>query len=302
MKYCKKNIGDVDEVKRFIKECEDSFEARLDRAVAEACEDRSLKVLSLSGPTCSGKTTAAKKLITELERIGKKVHIVSIDDFYLDKQRLPRRDGKPDLDSVAAIDLPEFERFVDRIFAGEPADLPHFDFISGCRAGFETIDPDDDDMFLFEGIQAVYPEITALLHRVDHRSLFICVGDAIDVGGNVFQPNEIRLIRRIVRDNNFRGASPEYTFFLWEGVRQNEEENILPYSDACDIKIDSVMPYEINLMVRYLRPLLEGVPKDNEYRASAERLLSKTEGIVTFDPYLIPDGSLYYEFIKRKGQ
>lgn len=300
MKYCKKNIGCTEEVQRFIGECEADFEKRLDASVARACEDRTLKVITLSGPTCSGKTTAAKKLIGELEAIGKKVHIVSIDDFYRDKQRIPKKDGKPDLDSVDAIDLSEFERFVGNIFAGEPAALPQFDFISGCRAGFEVIEPDDEDMFLFEGIQAVYPEITSLLRLVDRRSIFICVEQGIDVGGSVFMPNDIRLIRRIVRDHNFRGASPEYTFFLWDGVRENEEKNILPYADTCDIRIDSVMPYEVNLMVKYLRPLLETVGEKSPYRTEAQRLLDMTDGIVSFDSYMIPDGSLYYEFIKRK--
>ena len=113
-------------------------------------------------------------------------------------------------------------------------------------------------------------------------------------------PNDIRLIRRIVRDHNFRGASPEYTFFLWDGVRENEEKNILPYADTCDIRIDSVMPYEVNLMVKYLRPLLETVGEESPYRTEAQRLLDMTDGIVSFDSYMIPDGSLYYEFIKRK--
>lgn len=301
MKYCKKNIGSSDKIRSFIGECEADFETRLDASVAQACADRTLKVITLSGPTCSGKTTAAKKLIGELEAIGKKVHIVSIDDFYRDKQRIPKKDGKPDLDSIDAIDLTEFERFVGNVFAGEPAALPRFDFISGCREGFEIIDPDDDDMFLFEGIQAVYPEITALLRKADRKSIFICVEQGIDVGGSVFMPNDIRLIRRIVRDHNFRGASPEYTFFLWEGVRENEEKNILPYADDCDIRIDSVMPYEINLMVKYLRPLLQTVGKGSPYRAEAERLLAMTDGIVSFDSHMIPDGSLYYEFIKRKN-
>ena len=106
-------------------------------------------------------------------------------------------------------------------------------------------------------------------------------------------------MRRIVRDFNFRGASPEYTMFLWESVRRNEDKNIYPNIGNCDIRIDSTMPYEINLLVQFLVPLLESVPKDSKYRKTADKLLMKLEGIETIEQSLIPNNSLYYEFIKR---
>ena len=291
----------MEEMKAFVAECESSFEARLQSAVDTVCAIKDLKVIGLSGPTCSGKTTTAKKLVEDLSAIGKKVHVVSIDNFFKDVKRNECDDeDEIDLDSIEALDLDEFEHCVDEIFRGVTAEIPNFDFITGKRNGYTSINPDPEDLYIFEGIQAVYPEITELLHKFNSKSVYICVEEGIDVEGTVFEPDEIRLMRRIVRDSNFRGASPDYTMFLWQSVRRNEEKNIFPYAADCDIHINSVMPYEINLLSYFLRPLLATVPCDSEYYDEAQTIAKKIEGIGTVPSTLVPDGSLYYEFIKKE--
>ena len=287
-------------MKAFVLECENAFETRLQTAVDTVCSVKDLKVIGLSGPTCSGKTTTAKKLVEDLSALGKKVHVVSIDNFFKETNKSGNEDeDEIDLDSIDALDLEEFEHCVDEIFRGVTAEIPNFDFITGRRTGYTEIMPDPEDLYIFEGIQAVYPEITRLLHKFNSKSVYICVEEGIDVEGTVFEPNEIRLMRRIVRDSNFRGASPDYTMFLWQSVRRNDEKNIFPYEKDCDEHINSVMPYEINLLSYYLRPLLATIEKDSEYYDEAQAIAVKLEGIGAIPSTLVPDGSLYYEFIEK---
>ena len=182
---------------------------------------------------------------------------------------------------------------------GNTVRIPKFDFATGRHAEYTEFNPDPTDLYIFEGIQAIYPEITALLNKVSGKSVYICVEEPIDVEGEIFSPTEIRLMRRIVRDYNFRGSSPEYTMFLWESVRANEDKNIFPYVEGCDIRINSTMPYEINLLVQFIKPLLEAVPESSDYYDEALGILRKLEGIEPISQSFIPDNSLYYEFIKR---
>ena len=298
MEYSKKKFADLADAAAFVNECEADFEARLKAAVDEVCSVENIRIVGLSGPTCSGKTTTAKKLVDGFSVLGRRVHVVSIDDFFKDAVKSENAD-EIDFDSIDALDFDEFKKCVDDIFNDKDVRIPIFDFITGKRSGYTEFDPDPSDIYIFEGIQAVYPEITALLNRGAGKSVYICAMEGINIDGVEFSPTEIRLMRRIVRDFNFRGASPEYTMFLWESVRRNEENNIFPNVGVCDIKINSTMPYEINLIVDFLRPLLLSVTEDSKYINTAKELLKKLEGIESIPQTLIPDNSLYYEFIKR---
>ena len=298
MEYCRKKFNNEKEKAEFINSCEQEFEKRLDAAVEQACSIKNLQVIGLSGPTCSGKTTTAKKLLSEFSTQNRKIRMVSIDNFFKDVDKNKPAD-EIDFDSIDALDFDEFKECVDEIFSGRTVKIPEFDFVTGKRSGYTEFSPDEKDLYVFEGIQAVYPEITALLQKVSSHSIYISVEQSINVEGTVFEPEEIRLMRRIVRDRNFRGAMPEYTMFLWESVRRNEINNILPYADGCDIMIDSTMPYEINLLVQFIRPLLLSVPNDSKYRMQAMQMYNKLEGIESISQKYIPDESLYYEFIKR---
>lgn len=304
MMKSKKQFAGVDDAKAFVAKCEAEFEERLAAVVEKVGQTKNLRLIGLSGPTCSGKTTAAEKLIKYLSDQGRKVYVVSIDDFYLDREVLEARaaanpDAAIDYDSEDTIDFDALEKCVSEVFTDEPTMIPEFDFISGKRKGYRQIDSDPNDLFIFEGIQAIYPKVTELFRHHIYKSVYISVESAIDVGGTVFQPDEIRLIRRIVRDNNFRGASPEFTLYLWESVRANEELNIFPYAVDCDFFINSALPFEINLLSPYLNNILKKVPSDNKYYGDSQRMLAKISGIEAVPEAYISDNSLCYEFIKK---
>ena len=304
MKYLKayKDLGSEKQVADFVFECEERFEKSLCDAASAVCADHSVRLVALSGPSCSGKTTTANKLISELSAHGRNVHVVSIDDFYYDKNYLHARaeedpDIEIDYDSISTIDLPALTECVREIFSDEETLVPKFDFKQGKRVGYTHIDPSDDDLFIFEGIQAIYPEITALFSEYPSKSIYICVESGMDFGDVCFEPNEIRMLRRIVRDYHFRNSSPEFTLYLWESVRANEDSNIFPYVPSVDIRIDSALPFEINLLRPYLDDILSKIPEDNEFIGISRSIIKKIADIKPISRAHLRDNSLYYEFI-----
>lgn len=262
-----------------------------------------LKLIRLTGPTCSGKTTLANLLRTRFAQEGKHLHLISIDDFYYDKEVLHAREqnggvGHVDYDSVQTIDLEALKRFTREIFLEDAADCPIFDFVEGKRTGYRRMESRDEDVFLFEGIQALYPEVNALLGQYgESAGIYIAPKSALTVGDATWEPNEIRLLRRLVRDYHFRGTSPERTFALWGGVRHNEELNIFPYAGDCPYQIDSTMPYELGVLKPYLCKILPTVSADSPYRTQADEILTKLEPVAPIPDALIPSNSLYREFV-----
>ncbi len=291
------------EVAEFVLNCEKRY---LDD-VKKACEKALAggRIITLCGPTCSGKTTTALILDDEFKKRGKELHTISIDDFYFDREYLVAcslKNGTPlDYDSPATIDIELFAKVVDEIESCDRVKLPKFDFKSGSRQGFEEINITEGDIFLFEGIQAVYPSLTKYLAGHDYTSLFISVEESIVLNGVEFEPRELRFMRRLVRDARTRGASAEFTFSLWEGVVQNEIKNIYSNLDGIDFEINSSMGYEVSVIKPYVLPLLLGIGEDSEYFHRARTLIEKLEGIPNINSELVPDTSVFREFIGKKA-
>ena len=288
---------------------ETAFDARLD-AVAEqichACMSEGVRIVRLSGPTCSGKTTTARKLTEALEAAGCTVYPISLDDFFYGRDVLEALaaedpDGKLDYDSVEALDLERLGRCVRELMETGRAEIPVFDFTTGYANETRLLDttahPEETPVFLFEGIQAVYPEVVEMFRDEPNRSIFISVERGVRVGDVVIEPDEIRLMRRIVRDEAKRATDPAFTLWLWHSVRDNEETSILPYADGCDYQIDSLMPFELHMLAPHLRRVLSEHSVTGEEKDVADALLAKLEGVEGIDASLISENSLYHEFI-----
>ena len=299
MVYVNRNIRSEKEGADFVRICDRNFDHRLYHLVHSIVCDNPPKAITLSGPTCSGKTTAARMLTSEIEQASKKAMILSIDDFFRDRSTLQNEDGSLDYDSAAAIDLDYLAECTAAMLQGRKVLLPQYDFHTGTRAGLYEYLPDPEDIIIFEGIQAVYPEVTGLLREYPYKSIFIDVSDDIMVNGIVFSRIEVRLIRRLVRDMRFRSTSPEDTFFLWESVRSNEEKNIFPYAPSCMYHINSLQPYELFMIGQFALPLLESVGVDSRYYETAQRLAGKFQKIKgnDIDPGVLSTGSIYHEFL-----
>lgn len=289
-------IESAKSAKQFVDLCEESFEKKLSETVETVISTDKTKIITLSGPSCSGKTTTARKLIEEIEKSGCNARMISIDDFYRDNIR---DEENADFESASALDLVSFNRFVSDLFSGKIAEKPIFDLGKGGVIGFEKYVPNEDDIYIFEGIQAVYPEITSKLSDFPYKSLFVSVANDVSLNGVVFEKHEIRLARRLVRDIRFRSTDFERTMKLWTSVRSNEEKNIFPGAENVEFRIDSFLPYELLYIGKLLIPETEKIPHVTEkyeaLKVLKEKLLKTTNKYITED--MIPQKSMFREFI-----
>ena len=288
---------------KYVEKCEGKFDAQLLDAVEKIENLQDVKILALSGPTCSGKTTAAKKLIADFEKIGKSVCVISIDDYFLDRDlesdmAVKESGNKLDYDSINTIDIDYLYENIKSIAKLETFKVPKFDFISGKRVSYSDFDPQKCDYVLFEGIQAIYPEIINKLKELNCVSIFICPADDVEYNGICFDKREIRLMRRLVRDYGFRGAHPEFTFYIWETVIENEDKNIFPNVSNADIVIDSNFGYELGVIKNPLSAVLSLVSENSKYYLSARKLAEKIKYTEEISHEYIPDNSLFKEFLK----
>lgn len=299
MREIKLKVNCEEEAEAYILDCEKKYNRDLEEAIEDVFAVPDVRTIALSGPTCSGKTTTARKLTERIINSGRNAVVFSIDDFFKNRDDRNNVDGEaPDYDSVEAIDLDYFNSFMSRFNMGIPALVPHYEFEVTSRTGYDEYCPDEKDICIFEGIQAVYPEVTRRFEP-GYRSIFISVLSDVAYHGSVLTKHDERLLRRLVRDYYFRGATPEFTLFLWHNVRDNEEKNIYPNAKNCDVYINSYMPYEPFVLARHALPILETVPMTSEWRDEADDLI---ERLCVFDcPYfrdsMIPSYSFFREFI-----
>ena len=289
-------------VEEFVSKCDEAFSESLCAVADKISLNEDLKIVSLAGPTCSGKTTAANMLLNRFAQNGLKGHIISIDDFFYDRDYLVKISlakglNKPDYESIDTIDFEALKLFIDEIFESNEVHCPQFDFQKGIRSDYRTIKIDKNDIFIFEGIQSIYPDISRILQKHGAASIYIAPLSALEESGRIFYPNEIRLMRRLVRDYNFRGTAPDTTFDMWEGVRSNEEKNIFPYIEGCVYHIDSTLRYELGVLAPYLRKILPLVPcESTHYKASCE-MLDRIKNVKDISADILSEGSLYQEFV-----
>ena len=285
----------------FLAQSEMEFDKRIDAAVSLILEKHN-RFLCLSGPSCAGKTTTANKITQKLAALGKRTYVISIDDFFYNMDYLlalaEKKGGALDMDSVCALDLDAFDKCLGQIVQTGRTSLPIFDFHTHSRSGFREFVCTPEDLIIFEGIQAVYPELTTRISHYGMTSIFVCPESAITVGNQTFEPNIFRFYRRIVRDAQYRSSDAQRTLEVWRGVRNNEDANIFPYKDACDMIVDSTMVYDLHLLTPYLRELLPLVSEQSRYYLRALDILNRIAEIEPISPSLLPKDSLYREFIK----
>ncbi len=292
----------MEEARQCVIDCDIDFDRRLGELSQQVAKKGSgIKLIALSGPTCSGKTTAAAKLSETLSAYGRRVHIVSIDDYYLDRDILVARakDGRVDFDSPDTINMEALALTVKEIFddSEDLVELPIYDFKLGKQSGMRTIPVDDSDVFIFEGIQAVYQNFLDLIKDYSSTSVFICVLEGIDLEGTVFEPNEVRLMRRIVRDYYKRGTNASKTFVLWETVRENEDKNIFPSASTAEFTINSTMPYEIGMLKPYLEQILGEMDANDKNAHKAGEILEKIKDVTPISKEWLSENSIYHEFL-----
>lgn len=280
---------------------ESGYEVQLAAAGDYLLSRPQIQFMTITGPTCSGKTTTCAKLCRTLEEAGHDLYMVSFDDFYKNRADLPLLpDGNVDYETAATIDLDCLASCIGSLLREEPAQFPVFNFETGCRDGYREYVPRKNDIVILEGIQAIYPEVQALLPAEITVNVGIMPENDVMSGEAVFSRREIRLLRRLVRDAKFRAASAERTLAMWADVCANEDRNILPYLDNLDIFINSFLPYELCVIRPFAEKVLRELPDDSAYVSVRDSLLSRLRSVAVISPELVPDDSVFREFIGKR--
>lgn len=283
---------------KLIIQTRDYYFSQVEECANEIIKDNS-KVVLLSGPSGSGKTTTAKNIADNLNKKGKIAHVVSIDDFYVGKGKYPLLpDGSEDFESVYSLDLDLFRKTVDEILTKDKVSLPRFDFATSSRKdNAYSLDLSKDDIIIFEGIHALNPLLLPENHKSEVFKLYVAVKTQIYKDDTlVLSSREIRLTRRMIRDNLFRNYEHQRTIRIWQNVLHGEEKYIRPFMKQADFVIDTIHPYEIGvykLVVDNTKDLL-GFEKETE---KIKDLSKKLEIFESIDKNLIPKNSMIREFI-----
>lgn len=282
-------------VKARITESEALYEQSMDRLLAHLSPDRSLRLLTVAGPSCSGKTTTTAKLIEGFDRIGRVSRMISIDDFFLEEDDMPRRpDGKPDYEAFESFDLSRLRACIRELLAGRTVKLPRFDFSDGFRSdAFHAVSLPSDGILIVEGLHALNPAVyEGLLPKENVYGIFL--NCEVESDGAPYIP---RFLRRLVRDNKFRRANASLTFYLWQNVLEGERKYIFPFIPKADAQIDTYFDYEPNVLCTDALRILRELPSDSPYRETADRYIAHLEKIEPIDRAHVPESSLLREFI-----
>lgn len=259
-----------------------------------------VRMVLLAGPSSSGKTTSCRRLSVQLSVLGFDVKQLSLDDYFVSRDRTPKLpNGEYDFESIDALDIPLLNDHLIRLFQGEKVEIPTFDFIKG-NPYFDgkSLQLNPNSILVVEGIHALNPKLTAQIDDELKFKVYVSALTQIAIDdANIIHSSENRMLRRIVRDNNFRGWDAYNTLHRWAEVRRGEELNIFPYQENADIMFNSALLYELGVLKIYAEPQLKRVPENCPEFAEAHYMLKFLELIDPIDPKHIPPTSIMREFL-----
>ena len=295
-KYCARG-EDASVVRLF----ETHFEDQLSKIAEEISKKRDkIKIILLAGPSSSGKTTTAKKLDLYLRVKGIKTKKISLDNYFIDRIYAPRDDeGNYDFSNIKALDLKLFQKQLGRMLDGSKVLMPTYDFISGKKIYDDNyIKLSDDEMLIIEGIHTLNDKLTNILPRECKYKIFISPLMNLKLDNhNRVHTSDVREIRRLVRDNLYRGTDAEQTLAMWNNVDKEAIINIYPYQDDADAMINSSLGYELNVLRIYAEPLLYGIDSSSKEYPEAVRLINLLRNFLTITSEVVPNDSILREFI-----
>lgn len=269
--------------------------------IADAIKEQGKRVILIAAPSSSGKTSFAHRLSIHLRVNNLKPVSISLDDYFVDREDTPLDEfGNFDFESIYAIDLERFNSDLNKLLNGEEINLPKFNFKIGKREETgKKLKIENNQPIILEGIHGLNPMLTSSIKDEDKFKIYISALTQINLDDhNRIPTTDLRLIRRMVRDYNFRGYSAEKTIMHWESVRRGEKKNIFPYQEEADVIFNSACVYELSVLKKYAKPLLEGITKDNKAYIEANRLLKLLQYFVELEDVSdIPLTSIIREFI-----
>ncbi|MBQ8703083.1 MAG: nucleoside kinase [Bacteroidales bacterium] len=268
--------------------------------IAEQVRQSGARMVLLAGPSSSGKTTSCRRLSVQLTVLGYDVKQLSLDDYFLGRERTPKLpNGEYDFECVEALDIPLLNEHLNALFRGEEVKIPTYDFKAGepYYSG-KTLQMGPRSVLVVEGIHALNPKLTADIDEGLKFKVYVSALTQLAIDDqNIIHGTDNRLVRRLVRDNNFRGWNAYETLRRWPDVVRGERKHIFPYQENANVMFNSALLYELGVLKRYAEPLLKQVPEDCEEYASAQQLLTFSELLMPIDDKFIPHNSIMREFL-----
>ena len=279
-------------------------EALQEKKIAKIAEDianrQGVKLVLLAGPSSSGKTTSCKRLSIQLAVNGLKPLQISLDDYFVDRDKTPKDDnGEYDFESIYALNLDLLNEQFNALFRGEEVELPKYDFPSGksVKSG-KKLKMEPNNVLVVEGIHALNPELTAHIPQDQIYRVYASALTTILLDNHNYIPTtDNRLLRRIIRDYKYRGVSAQETIHRWPSVRTGENKWIFPYQENADAMFNTAMLYELSVIKMQAEPLLQQVPENCEEHAEAYRLLKFLKYFKGIPYNNLPPTSLLREFL-----
>ena len=268
--------------------------------IAEQVRQSGARMVLLAGPSSSGKTTSCRRLSVQLSVLGYDVNQLSLDDYFLCRARTPKLpNGEYDFESVDALDIPLLNEHLLALFRGEEVKIPTFDFKKGdpYYSG-KTLKLGPRSILVVEGIHALNPKLTAEIDEGLKFKVYVSALTQLGIDDqNIIHGTDNRLVRRIVRDNNFRGWNAYDTIRRWPEVVRGERKHIFPYQENANVMFNSALLYELGVLKRYAEPLLKQVPENCPEFSIAQQLLNFSELLLPIDDKFIPYNSIMREFL-----
>lgn len=270
--------------------------------IAEDIKDKNgkIKLVLIAGPSSSGKTTTSKKLEGYLRSKGINTFSVSIDDYFFDREKTPLdENGEPDFESLRAIDVDLFNKHLIKLLDGESVNIPIYNFASGKREyKKDPVKLNKDDIIIIEGLHALNDELTISIERKSKYKIYISPLTQLNIDShNRIFTSDTRKLRRIVRDNKYRGYGAADTLRQWKKIREGEEKYIFPFQDDIDKIVNSALLYEISVLKVYVEPLLFSVDENDEFYPEVLRLINFLRNFLPIPSEGVPADSVLREFI-----
>lgn len=275
-------------------------ETRLSELADDIAGRETVKFVMIAGPSSSGKTTFSQRLCIQLKSRGLKPHYVGLDNYYRDRSECPLNpDGSKDFECLEALDVAGFNRDMTALLKGKTVDMPHFDFVRGervYRGDYLTLGK--QDILIIEGIHGLNDKMSSSLPSSSKYRVYISALTQLNIDDhNRIPSSDVRLIRRIIRDNRTRGSNAAETLGMWPAVRRGEEKNIFPFEENTDFIFNSALPYELAVLKQYAQPLLFRVPAEDKSFPEAQRLLKFLDYFIGLPAEDVPSNSILREFI-----
>jgi uridine kinase len=286
------NIGEALQEKKIVKIADTIYE--------RCVNGKRVKIVLISGPSSSGKTTFSKRLSIQLMTNGLRPFPISLDDYFVDREQTPRdADGNYDYESLYALDLDLFNRDLQALLRGEEVELPRFNFVIGKKEyKGDKLRIDDNTILVLEGIHALNPALIPAIPADATFKVYVSALTTISLDDHNWIPTtDNRLLRRIIRDYNYRGYSARDTINRWPSVRAGEDKWIFPYQENADAMFNSALIYELAVLRMHVEPVLMSVPQNCPEYAEASRLLRFIKYFCPIQDKEIPPTSLLREFL-----